>query len=102
MARKQNKNHYFTKVHQDAIVEYCSTEDMKRRNELYKNYIGPVFDEMVDKIVYTYKFTTLPNIDSLREDCKNWLITVLNKFDPEKGSKAFTYFSVVSKNWFIA
>ena len=57
---------------------------------------------MVDKIVYTYKFTTLPNIDTLREDCKNWLITVLNKFDPSKGSKAFTYFSVVSKNWFIA
>jgi hypothetical protein len=26
----------------------------------------------------------------------------LNKFDPSKGSKAFTYFSVVSKNWFIA
>ena len=57
---------------------------------------------MVDKIVYTYKFTSLPNIDSLKDDCKNWLITVLNNFDPEKGSKAFTYFSVVSKNWFIA
>ena len=102
MARKKNKNHYFTKVHQDAIVKYCSTNDLKVRNELYKDFIGPVFDEMVDKIVYTYKFTTLPNIDCLKEDCKNWLITVLNNFDPEKGSKAFTYFSVVSKNWFIA
>ena len=102
MARKKNKNHYFTKVHQDAIVQYCSTNDLKLRNELYKNYIGPVFDEMVDKIVYTYKFTTLPNIDSLKEDCKNWLINVLNNFNPDKGSKAFTYFSVVSKNWFIA
>ena len=102
MARKKNKNHYFTKVHQDAIVKYCSTNDLKVRNELYKDFIGPVFDEMVDKIVYTYKFTTLPNIDYLKEDCKNWLITVLNNFDPEKGSKAFTYFSVVSKNWFIA
>jgi hypothetical protein len=61
-----------------------------------------VFDEMVDKIVYTYKFTSLPNIDSLKDDCKNWLITVLANFDPDKGSKAFTYFSVVSKNWFIA
>tara|TARA_R100000700_G_C3171619_1_gene146189 strand:+ start:973 stop:1635 length:663 start_codon:yes stop_codon:yes gene_type:complete len=89
-------------VHENAIIEYCSTEDSKVRNELYKELIGPVFDEMVDKIVYTYKFTSLPNIDALREDCKNWLITVLNKFDPSKGSKAFTYFSVVSKNWFIA
>tara|TARA_R100001440_G_scaffold68191_1_gene89659 strand:- start:196 stop:894 length:699 start_codon:yes stop_codon:yes gene_type:complete len=102
MARKRTKNHYFRKEHQDAIVEYCQTQDPKRRNELYKFFIGPVFDEMVDKIVYTYKFTSLPNIDSLKEDCKNWLITVLNNFDPEKGSKAFTYFSVVSKNWFIA
>ena len=102
MPRKSTKNHYFTKVHENAIIEYCSTEDPKVRNELYKEYIGPVFDEMVDKIVYTYKFTTLPNIDALRDDCKNWLITILNKFDPSKGSKAFTYFSVVSKNWFIA
>jgi len=98
----KNKNHYFTKVHEQAIIDYCATEDMKLRNELYKEYIGPVFDEMVDKIVYTYKFTMLPNIDALRDDCKNWLITVLDKFDATKGSKAFTYFSVVSKNWFIA
>jgi len=103
MPRKRSKkNHYFTKVHEQAIIDYCSSECSKKRNELYKEFIGPVFDEMVDKIVYTYKFTTLPNIDTLREDCKNWLITVLNKFDPSKGSKAFTYFSVVSKNWFIA
>ena len=102
MPRKKTKNHYFRKEHQDAIVAYCSTDDFQRRNELYNEFIGPVFDEMVDKIVYTYKFTSLPNIDYLKEDCKNWLVTVLNNFDPEKGSKAFTYFSVVSKNWFIA
>ena len=100
--KKSTKKHYFTKVHENAIIDYCNTANSKRRNELYKEFIGPVFDEMVDKIVYTYKFTSLPNIDTLREDCKNWLITVLNKFDPSKGSKAFTYFSVVSKNWFIA
>ena len=56
---------------------------------------------MVDKITYTYKFTTLPNIDSLREECKIWLTTILGKYDPNKGSKAFSYFSVVTKNWFI-
>tara|TARA_R110002020_G_scaffold292094_3_gene507469 strand:- start:97 stop:645 length:549 start_codon:yes stop_codon:yes gene_type:complete len=56
---------------------------------------------MVDKIVFTYRFTTLPNIDMLRDDCKVWLTTVLDKFDPSKGSKAFSYFSVITKNWFI-
>jgi hypothetical protein len=56
---------------------------------------------MVDKIVYTYKFTTLPNIDPLKEECKIWLTTILDKFNPDSGSKAFSYFSVITKNWFI-
>tara|TARA_B100000029_G_C17269850_1_gene849423 strand:+ start:269 stop:817 length:549 start_codon:yes stop_codon:yes gene_type:complete len=56
---------------------------------------------MVDKIIYTYRFTSLPNIDYLKDDCKVWLTTILNKYDPNKGSKAFSYFSVVTKNWFI-
>jgi hypothetical protein len=63
--------------------------------------LQPAFDQMVDKIVFTYKFTTLPNIDILREECKIWLMTVLGKFNPDKGSKAFSYFSVITKNWFI-
>jgi len=30
------------------------------------------------------------------------LVTILSNFDPSKGSKAFSYFSVITKNWFIA
>jgi hypothetical protein len=93
---------YFTQVHEDAIVEYVATNDLRKRTELYVNYIGPAFDEMVDKIVFSFKFTTLPNIDHLREECKVWLITILDKFDPHRGRKAFSYFSVITKNWFIA
>jgi hypothetical protein len=92
---------YFTQVHEDAIVEYCGTDDNVIRTRLYVRYIQPAFNELVDKIVYTYKFTTLPNIDELREDCKIWLTTILAKYDPNKGSKAFSYFSVITKNWFI-
>ena len=99
--KRRSSNQYFTKVHEQAIVDYVATDDLAVREELYKEYIGPVFDELVDKIVYTYKFTTLPNIDSLRDECKVWLTTILEKFDPNKGSKAFSYFSVVTKNWFI-
>tara|TARA_B100000900_G_scaffold356524_1_gene326345 strand:+ start:362 stop:913 length:552 start_codon:yes stop_codon:yes gene_type:complete len=56
---------------------------------------------MVDKIIYTYKFNNLPNIEVLADECKIWLTTILAKFDPEKGHKAFSYFSVITKNWFI-
>ena len=99
--RKRKKNHYFTIVHEQAIIAYTATSDQKIRTELYIEYIQPAFNEMVDKIAYTYKFTSLPNIDYLKDDCKIWLTTILDKFDPEKGSKAFSYFSVITKNWFI-
>lgn len=52
-------------------------------------------------MVFTYKFTSLPNIEDLKDECKVWLTTILDKFDPSKGSKAFSYFSVITKNWFI-
>jgi len=92
---------YFTEEHEKAIIDYCSSNCNKLRTRLYVRWIQPAFDQMVDKIVYTYKFTTLPNIDELRCECKVWLTTILEKYDPNKGSKAFSYFSVITKNWFI-
>ena len=98
-ARK--KNHYFTQVHEDAIIRYTATNCIQERTHLYVTYIQPALGEMVDKIVFTYKFTNLPNIDYLRDECKIWLMTILDKYNPSKGSKAFSYFSVITKNWFI-
>ena len=102
MPRKASKkNHYFTKVHENAIIQYSRVDDKKIRTELYSAYIGPAFNELVDKIVYTYKFTSLPNIDYLKDECKIFLVTILDKYNPDSGSRAFSYFSVITKNWFI-
>jgi hypothetical protein len=99
--RKSSKNDYFTKVHEDAIVRYALSSSREEKSELYGKLIQPAFEEMVNKIVFTYKFNNLPNIECFRDDCKVWLTTILDKYDPNKGSKAFSYFSVVTKNWFI-
>ena len=99
--KRRKKNHYFTKDHENAIIAYTKTTCIRERTELYVNWIQPAFNEMVDKIVFTYKFTNLPNIDYLRDECKIWLMTILDKYDASKGSKAFSYFSVITKNWFI-
>lgn len=98
---KSQSNIYFTKEHQDAIVEYVKSTDNKHRNNLYKTLIGPCINELVDNIVYTYKFNGLPNLETIKDDCKHTLITILGKFDEERGSKAFSYFTVITKNFFI-
>ena len=92
---------YFTAEHEQAILDYCTTESRAEKEVLYEKLIQPAFNQMVDKIVFSYKFTSLPNIDELRMECKVWLTTILDKYDPNRGSKAFSYFSVITKNWFI-
>tara|TARA_Y100000593_G_C4310586_1_gene338157 strand:+ start:1553 stop:2263 length:711 start_codon:yes stop_codon:yes gene_type:complete len=99
--RKSTKRLYFGPEHEAAIVKYAVSTDINEKTKLYKDLIQPAFSELVDKIVFTYKFTTLPNIDYLRDDCKLWLTTILDKYNPNRGSKAFSYFSVITKNWFI-
>ena len=100
MNKERKSKHYFTKDTEGAIIKYCDTEDSFIRTQLYIDHIQPAFNELVDKIVYTYKFTSLQNIEVLKDDCKIWLTTILGKFDPNQGAKAFSYFSVVTKNWF--
>tara|TARA_Y100000593_G_C4313834_1_gene339781 strand:+ start:2803 stop:3462 length:660 start_codon:yes stop_codon:yes gene_type:complete len=92
---------YFTAEHEQAILKFCQSDSHAEKEKLYIDWIQPAFNQMVDKIVFSYKFTNLPNIDELRMECKVWLTTILDKYDPQRGSKAFSYFSVITKNWFI-
>ena len=101
MKKVKSQRNYFTQDHEEAILKYVASTSKEERTELYKIYIGPAFQEMVNKIVYSFKFTNLPNIEYLMDECKIWLITILDKYDTQKNSKAFSYFSVIVKNWFI-
>ena len=58
-SKSKKSNHYFTKDHENAIIAYCSTECNREKTEIYVKMLQPAFSEMVDKIVFTYKFTTL-------------------------------------------
>jgi hypothetical protein len=92
---------YFTMVHEQAILDYVKSEDKDEKERLYISLLEPAFTEMIDKIVYTFKFNSLPNIDVLKHDCLLQVVNVLCKYDKDRGSKAFAYFSVIVKNWFI-
>jgi hypothetical protein len=97
---RQNKKRYFTETHEQAILDFVEEKEHKKREIIYKELLQPVFKEMIEKIVFTYRYTTIPNIEMLKEDCQVFLVTILGKYKKSKGS-AFSYFSVVTKNWFI-
>ena len=100
--RKPKNKQYFTKDTENAILLYNQLEDSHERNKLYDAQIKYPFDKLVENIIHTFKFY---HFDVPYEDVKHEVVAFLNEkihkyTDPTKG-KAFSYFSIIAKNYLI-
>ena len=50
--KRRNKNHYFTKVHEEAIVTYASSTSSQEKRKLYIEYIQPAFSELIRLLIH--------------------------------------------------
>lgn len=92
---------YFTKENEEAIKTYILSSSFEERERLFSCYIYPVFLEIINNIVNVYKFNYLPNLDDRKMECVRLLSEKIGYFDPNLGFKAFSYFSVITKNWWL-
>ena len=68
---KKKKNNYFTKVHQEAIVKYVLSDDMEEKKVLYRDFIQPAFDELVDNYSQSGYFDCIngkKDVDNIKGD----------------------------------
>lgn len=94
--------HYFTAQTQEAIEKFQSAETDEEKSNLYTKDIMPAFDKLAENLILIYGFAKgRHDFGSLKNDCVTFLYETLYKFDASKGSKAFSYFNVVAKNWLI-
>lgn len=91
---------YFTQQTQEYIVEYQKEESIEKKKTIYVKNILPAFDSLVENLINVYGFSVMyESKQDLKNECLQFLYTAVEKFDAEKGSKAFSYFNVVAKNW---
>jgi len=101
--RKRGKRRlYFDKNTHNAIVKYQNTEEIDEKNEIYVKEILPSFNKLAENLIFIHGFAK-PHTpyENLKSDCVSFLYESLGKFDPTRGTKAFSYFNVVAKNWLI-
>ena len=99
--RNKKEKIYFSKKTEDAIIEYNSEDDDHKRNEIYETKIKFSFDKLVENIFNTFKFTYFDNSPlEIQKETVSHLVTNIHKFQAGKG-KAFSYFSIVAKNYLI-
>ena len=103
MPRKKAKRKvYFGQEVQDAIIEYNSSTSSTIRNEIYQYRIHKAFDKLAENIINTFKFTYFDyGFEDIKHEVVAFMVVNMHKYDHTKGSKAFSYFSVVAKNYLI-
>ncbi len=99
--RKPTKKLYFSYINEKAIVAYNLETDQLKRDKIYREYINYPFNKLVENIIHTFKFYYF---DVPYSDVKAEVVAFLNekihKFTEGKG-KAFSYFSIIAKNYLI-
>jgi hypothetical protein len=70
---------------------------------IYNTKIKYAFDKLVENVFNTFKFSYFETgpLDAQKETVAH-LVANISKFDPTRGSKAFSYFSIIAKNYLIA
>jgi len=104
MARKKKNNNYFTKDTENAIIRYNNETDPDIKAQIFADEIYYPFYKLAENLIHTFKFY-YTDVDGI-EDLKHKIITILleekiNKFDPSKGAKAYSYFGTIVKRWLI-
>tara|TARA_Y100001938_G_C8099634_1_gene440651 strand:+ start:1440 stop:2138 length:699 start_codon:yes stop_codon:yes gene_type:complete len=103
MGRKKTKNYYWTDDTEQAIIKYNSGDlNESEKNKLYNDEIEYPFNKLAENIINTFKFTYFDDVfKDVQHEVVVFLIMNMHKYDHTKGSKAFSYFSVVAKNYLI-
>ena len=99
--KKKKRKMYFGQITEDAIIRYNKSDDPIIRNRIYNDYIQKPFDKLAENIIHTFKFYyfDVPS-EEVKHEVVSFLVMNMHKFQEGKG-KAFSYFSIVAKNYLI-
>ncbi len=102
IVKKKKRKVYFGQEVQDAVVDYNSSTNDSERNVIYQTRIHAAFDKLAENIINTFKFTYFDyGFEDIKHEVVAFMVVNMHKYDHTKGSKAFSYFSVVAKNYLI-
>jgi hypothetical protein len=100
--RTAKKKMYFGPEVDESIIKYNQCEDPMERSRIYEKEIKYALDKLVENTIHTYKFYYTDNqeLSTIQHEAVTFLIEKLPNFTKDKG-KAFSYYSIVAKNYFI-
>ena len=92
---------YLTEVTEKAIIAYNIEPSIRLRNKIWNEHIHKPMLKLAENIINRFKFMYMDGgIVEVKNEVIAFLLTKLPKYTADKG-KAFSYFSIVAKNYLI-
>ena len=100
-AKKGSTRYYFTDSTEKAIIRHNNETRAHMRERIYNEHIRIPFEKLAENIIHTFKFYyfDVPS-EQVKQEVISFLVLNMHKFKEGKG-KAFSYFSIVAKNYLI-
>lgn len=100
--RKRKNGLYFGPEQEKAVVRFLECEDPIERNRIYNKYLRAAFDTMIESIIRRYKlYRKSHTFENLHSDTLSYLILKADKFNPERGKRAYSYYGTICKHYIL-
>ena len=100
--RKRTTNLYFGPEQEEAVITFLSSDDYHERNRIYNKFLRAPLNKMIESIIRRYKLYRKDySFEDVHADTLSFLAMKMNKFEPEQGKKAYSYFGTICKNYLL-
>jgi len=100
--RKPKKANYFDIEEEMAVKMFLTATSFEERNKIYNQYLRAPLDKMISSIIRRYKlYRKDMDFTEIHVDTHSFLMTKMEKFNPDKNKKAYSYFGTICKNYLM-
>lgn len=103
--RKPNPNKesgYFCEKEEKAVIDYLNTESKEEKERIYNEFLKIPFKKMVESIIRRYKlYVPDEEYEDTFCDVLSFLVTKMDKYNPNNKTKAYSYYGTICKNHLI-
>lgn len=100
--RGRKRKGYFYEDQEQAVVDYIRSDNQAQRNRIFNEWLRPAFTKMIESIIRRYKLRPPDEeFEDTFNDTISFLMMKIEKFDPDKGFKAYSYCGTICKNYLM-
>ena len=99
---KNERKGYFYEEQEQAVIDYINAYDKETKELIFNTTLKYAFTKMVESIIRRYNlYVPDEEFQETFDDAMSFILTKLDNFSADKGTKAYSYCGTICKNYLI-